>query len=173
VLDLGCGPADIPLRLARQYPGAVFDALDGSRAMLDEAQRLWASAGLSERVRLLHADLDRADLPAGHYDAVVSNSLLHHLHRPERLWRRIRHWAQPGAMVLVMDLARPDGPQALAALVERYAADAPAVLRRDFGASLAAAFRPEEVRAQLAAAGLGQLRVDMVSDRHLAASGWL
>ena len=39
VLDLGCGPADVTLRLARANPGYNFHAIDGSAAMLDCARR--------------------------------------------------------------------------------------------------------------------------------------
>ncbi len=64
-------------------------------------------------------------------------------------------------------------PDALQALVERHAGSAPAVLRRDYAASLAAAFRPEGVAAQLAENGLGVLRVEPLDDRCLEISGRL
>jgi hypothetical protein len=56
--------------------------------------------------------------------------------------------------------------------VETYAATEPEVLREDFFASLLAAYTVEEVRAQLAAAGL-DLAVAETSDRHLQAWGRL
>jgi hypothetical protein len=72
-----------------------------------------------------------------------------------------------------MDLARPATPEAVDRLVAEYAADAPAVLQRDFRNSLFAAFTPEEVKDQLRFAGLPDLQVGYVSDRHLAVSGRL
>jgi hypothetical protein len=71
------------------------------------------------------------------------------------------------------DLRRPASPERLQELVERHASGAPAVLRRDYAASLAAAFRPEEVREQLVGAGLGSLRVEPLEDRYLEVSGRL
>jgi len=56
-------------------------------------------------------------------------------------------------------------------LVATYANDAQDVLRRDFRNSLFAAFEPQEVVAQLKAAGLNELEVGVVSDRHLAVFG--
>ena len=47
----------------------------------------------------------------------------------------------------------------------------PEVLRQDFRNSLIAAYRPDEVRAQLAAAGLAHLAVEQVTDRHLLVTG--
>jgi ubiquinone/menaquinone biosynthesis C-methylase UbiE len=173
VVDLGCGPADIPLRLAHRFPALGFDLVDGAQAMLDHARRAWAQAGLLDRARLVHARVPDAPLSAATYDAVISNSLLHHLHEPSGLWTLVRRCARPGARVLVMDLRRPVDSKTQDALVAAYAADAPPVLRRDFRSSLGAAFTPEEVRAQLEAQGLGGLEVRVVSDRHLAVSGRL
>jgi hypothetical protein len=47
------------------------------------------------------------------------------------------------------------------------------VLRRDFEASLYAAFTCDEVRAQLDRAGLSALRVEPIGDRHLVVWGHL
>jgi SAM-dependent methyltransferase len=173
ILDLGCGPADISLRFARVYPEARIDALDGSDAMLTFArQALEASEpSVRARVNLICACLPWADLPAHRYDAVVSNSLLHHLHRPEVLWETLRRSARPGAAVAIMDLMRPASAQAVDRLVTTYAGAAPEILRRDFRNSLFAAFTPEEVRDELINAGLPGLRVEPVSDRHLLVRG--
>ena len=109
----------------------------------------------------------------GDYDAVVSNSLLHHLHDPGVFWRAVREAGAPGAAVLVMDLFRPESAAAAQAIVDQYAAGEPDVLRQDFFASLCAAFEPDEIRGQLRAHGLDDLRVRTVSDRHLLVTGRL
>ncbi len=177
-LDLGCGPADISMRFLRAYPKATCDALDGSQAMLDLARTaLDALPGLAPRCRLIHDRIPSTQLPAGGYDLILSNSLLHHLPDPQVLWHTIRQVGRPGALVLVMDLMRPASPGWAEALVTTYAEDAPEVLRTDFRNSLFAAFEPQEVVAQLAEAGLsglgGGLEVGVVSNRHLAVSGRL
>jgi len=174
VLDLGCGPADIVIRFLEAYPGATCDALDGSRPMLELARNaLAACPELAARVRLLHDVIPSDRLARGHYDLVLSNSLLHHLPDPAVLWQTLRETAKPGAPVLVMDLMRPASPGWVEALVEAYAATEPEILRTDFRNSLYAAFEPAEVSAQLAAAGLDCLEVAVVSDRHLAVMGFL
>ena len=38
-LDLGCGPGDVTIRLARALPQWTIDAVDGSAAMLRHAPR--------------------------------------------------------------------------------------------------------------------------------------
>jgi SAM-dependent methyltransferase len=173
-LDLGCGPADITLALARAYPRARIQGLDGAEAMLGFGRRtLDAEPALAERVELVCERLPSPRLARAGFDAVLSNSLLHHLAEPRVLWETLRDCARPGAAVLVMDLARPAAPEEVDRLVAEYAADAPEVLRRDFRNSLYAAFTPDEVRQQLGFAGLQGLQVGYVSDRHLAVSGRL
>jgi SAM-dependent methyltransferase len=174
VLDLGCGPGDIVLRLAQRLPGLTVHGLDGSAAMLAHGKaRLAATPGLQGRVRFVEGLLPGARLPLARYDAVVSNSLLHHLHDPSGLWSSVRAAGAPDAAVLVMDLFRPGSEADAWRIVEQYSASEPEVLKRDFFNSLCAAFTPDEVREQLAAAGLGALRVQTVSDRHLTVSGRL
>lgn len=173
VLDLGCGPADVTQRFARAFPDCRIDGVDGAERMLHYGQMILAQAGLNTRVRLIHGYLPGAPLPHAHYDAVISNSLLHHLQNPMVLWDAIQAHAKPGAPVFVMDLMRPASREEALALKERYAAGEPEVLQRDFFHSLLAAYRVEEVAEQLAQAGLAHLTVRAVSDRHLTVSGRL
>jgi len=174
ILDLGCGPADIPLRLAERYGNARILALDGAQAMLDFGRRALArKPHLVARIELRCERLPSQALQGETFDAVVSNSLLHHLHRPQVLWETVCSCARPGGAVLIMDLMRPALPQEVDRLVADYAADSPEVLQRDFRNSLLAAFSLHEVRQQLRGAGLEPLDVATVSDRHLCVSGFL
>lgn len=173
VIDLGCGPADVTIRFARAYPQVRVLGVDGAAAMLALGRQAVAAAGLVGRIRLAQVRLPAAKLPGSRHAALISNSLLHHLTDPGVLWDAVRAVAAPEAAVFVMDLLRPPSREAAAELVALHAADAPDVLRRDFFNSLLAAFRPHEVRAQLAAAGLSGLKVEVASDRHLIAYGRL
>ena len=174
ILDLGCGPGDIALRLARRNPALSVHGLDGSSPMLAfGAARLRDEPELATRVRFVQGILPGATLPLDAYDAVVSNSLLHHLHDPMVLWRAVLGHGAPGAAVLLMDLFRPGSTKAARRIVAAYASGEPGVLQQDFFNSLCAAFTPDEVRAQLAACGLHALEVSTVSDRHMIVAGRL
>jgi trans-aconitate methyltransferase len=171
--DLGCGPGDITVRLARALPGWELTGLDAGPNMLKHAERRLADPSLAQRVRFRLAYLPDPELPSAEWDAVVSNSLLHHLPQPGVLWDSILQLGAPGAAVQVMDLMRPDSEGHAQRLVEHYAGDAPAVLREDFYNSLLAAYTPDEVCGQLIQAGLDRLKIESASDRHWIVSGTL
>lgn len=173
LLDLGCGPGDIALRFARRYAQATVRAVDGSAAMLRHARRAVRDAGLAERVLPMSWRIGAGPVPpelAHGADAIVSNSLLHHMARPAAFWAALRECARPGAAVLVMDLLRPATPAAARRIVAHYSGNEPPVLRRDFYHSLRAAWRLAEVRTQVGSAGL-ELTVEQASDRHWIAYG--
>lgn len=173
VLDLGCGPGDITLRVARAWPSCHVHGVDGAAAMLRYGQQAIVEAGLEQRVRLVLGRLPEVSLPREKYDVLISNSLLHHLPEPAVLWDCLKRYGVRGAPVFIMDLRRPATRNDAVALMEQYAAGEPEILQRDFLNSLLAAFEPEEVQAQLLQAGLASLRVEAVGDRHLTISGFL
>ena len=173
ILDLGCGPGDITFRFARAFPGANVHGVDGSEAMLQCGREVLAEdAALEGRVKLIHGLLPGAALPRPAYDAVISNSLLHHLRDPGVLWNAISDLTGPGAPVFVMDLKRPGSVEKAQSLVAEYSGDEPEVLRQDFYNSLLAAFTPTEIEEQLEKFGLGHLTVREISDRHVVISGY-
>ncbi|TNF37083.1 MAG: class I SAM-dependent methyltransferase [Deltaproteobacteria bacterium] len=172
IADLGCGPGNIALRLAHALPQRRIVAVDGAEAMLALGRERARTEG-RDNVDFVRATLPSDALPPAHFGAIVSNSLLHHLHDPSVLWRTVAHIGRPGAPVYVGDLRRPPTPEAARAIVARYAGDAPPLLQEDYLASLHAAFEPAEVASQLAAAGLGGLAVEAVADRYLLVVGRL
>jgi ubiquinone/menaquinone biosynthesis C-methylase UbiE len=171
VLDLGCGPADVTVRFARAYAGVTVDGVDGAPRMLALGRERVAREGLASRVTLHEGYVPGCTLPRETYDAVISNSLLHHLRDPHALWTTVKRTVRPGAPVFIMDLLRPATDQQATELVARYAGGEPDILREDFYASLHAAYTLDEVRSQTAAHGLSSLTVEAVSDRHLIVVG--
>jgi len=170
VLDLGCGPGDIPIRLVQACPSLHVLAVDASGPMIDEARSAIATAKVEDRVRLVCSKFQELQLeePA---DAIISNSLVHHVPNPYQFWYAIRQLAKPGAAVLVMDLVRPETPEEAQAIVDQYAADESEQLRRDFYNSLLAAFTEDEVAAHLAEFNLSRLLIDVPDDRHWVVTG--
>lgn len=170
LIDLGCGPGDICIRLAEALPGWQIVGLDAGPNMLALAKTAVADRQLQERVELIHAHLPE-ELPGGRFDAIVSNSLLHHLPDPMALWQSIAELAAAGSLVQVMDLKRPTSTEAARQIVETHAGGAPEVLREDFYNSLLAAYTPSEVLDQIEASGLRGLSLSEPSDRHWLVQG--
>ena len=170
ILDVGCGPGDIPVRLARALPLCRITGVDASEPMIGLAGVAVKQAGLVDRIAFRCERFQVVSL-AELADAAVSNSLLHHLPNPLQLWYRLRQVVKPGSPVLVMDLLRPNSPEEAQAIVDRYAAQEPEILRRDFYRSLLASFTEDEVAAQLAEMNMSRLMIDVVDDRHWVVSG--
>jgi trans-aconitate 2-methyltransferase len=184
LVDLGCGPGNISLRLVERFTTARVVGIDGSAAMLQvaEQRRGRLSPAAAARLSFLQEILPSPALAAAplarHCQAVVSNSLLHHLHDPAVLWQAVAQLGAPGALVSIQDLRRPASPEAVEALVVSQTQGAPELLRHDYRASLNAAFTVAEVQEQLKCAVLAHacltgLQVAPRQERYLEVSGRL
>ncbi|MGH7897270.1 MAG: class I SAM-dependent methyltransferase [Candidatus Binatia bacterium] len=173
VVDLGCGPADIPLRLVSALPELRLTAVDGASAMLRLARSALAAAARTVRPALVLARVPMLPFRRSTFDGCISNSLVHHLTDADAFWREIRRICRPGAPVLVMDLHRPPTTQAARDIVEGAAGEEDPILKRDFYNSLLAAFTVDEIRTQLGRTGLGHLGCETASARHWIVHGRL
>ena len=169
-VDIGCGPGDVMIRLAHALPDLRITAIDASAPMIALARAAVMTEGLSDRIELVQGYVPGVALNALSFDAVLSKDLLHHVPDPSVLWKEIARLARPGAVIYVMDLVRPSTPEEARRIVDRVAAREDPILREDFYNSLCAAFTVDELREQVAAAGL-DLEVRQASDRHAIISG--
>jgi len=172
VVDIGCGPGDVVIRLAKAAPSAAIVAVDGSAPMIALAHAAARESGVDNRLTFLHTRIPGPPPNAQSFDAVLSKDLLHHLPDPQVLWREVRRLGRPGAAVYVMDLVRPDSEHTAEAMVAEGAGSEDPILQRDFYNSLLAAFTIDEVRSQLAEAGL-DLHVACAATRHMVIKGTL
>lgn len=171
LLDLGSGPGDIPLALAAANLSDNIVAVDAAAEMLDWAMRRASSSTHATRVALVRGDAKTLPFPAGAFDAVVSNSILHHVADPNLFWREVARMLPRGGQVFMRDLMRPDTIQDAQALVDEYARDESEALQGEFFRSLCAAYTVEEVHEQLQKTGLETLNVRASSNRHLDVFG--
>ncbi len=172
ILDLGCGPGDISFRFAKRFQKSDIIGIDGSSEMIRLAnERKDREQNLSDRITFITGLLPGAKIPDGPYSAIVSNSLLHHLHRPEVLWQTVIQYATPGTKILITDLYRPKSIKEAEQMVNEYSANEPAILQRDFYNSLLAAFTTKEIQEQLINSGLTELKIKKISNRHVLIYG--
>ena len=167
VLDLGCGAADISIRFARHFPQCRVLGVDGAQAMLDCGMEAVKLAQLEQRIKLANVYLPEQQPRMQAYQAIISNSLLHHLKNPLDLWQAVTNIARQGTRIFIMDLMRPSTERDAHDIVKTYAVDEPEILQRDFYYSLLSSYTIEEVERQLSAMGLLKFNIQAVSDRHM------
>jgi ubiquinone/menaquinone biosynthesis C-methylase UbiE len=166
VLDVGTGPGDIPILLARRAPYLRIVAIDLAEHMLDRARENVASAGLRDRIEVARCDAKATGLASATFDLIVCNSLVHHVPDPTELFRELRRLARVGAGLFVKDLHRPASKEELEELVEKYAAGCTAYQRQSFYDSLHAGLTVEEVTTLCTRADWPGLDARRCSDRH-------
>lgn len=172
-IDLGTGPADIPVRLARVRVGWKIVAVDASPTMLSFAEERIADEDLADRIELALADAKKTSFDEGTFDVVFSNSILHHLTDIPAFWKEVVRIAKPSAFVFIRDLIRPATPREAQAIVNRNAASESPTLQEEYYRSLLSSWTPQEVRGHLDAAGLETLAVESIIADHLDVYGRL
>jgi 2-polyprenyl-3-methyl-5-hydroxy-6-metoxy-1,4-benzoquinol methylase len=170
VLDVGTGTALIPIALARADAKVRVRAIDLARHMIELSRRNISEAGLAGRIVAELADAKDLARQVGAevegFEAVISNSIVHHVPEPRTVLREMARLVAPGGTLFVRDLARPGSIIALHDLVATYAGGEPEFARALFAASLHAALTVDEVRSLVAELGMPAEGVRMTSDRH-------
>lgn len=94
VLDAGCGTGRVTAAIAERLPRGHVIAVDGSRAMVEQAR-----ARLPETVDVREADLVDFELEAP-VDAVISTATFHWIGDHPRLFARLHDALKPGGRLV-------------------------------------------------------------------------
>ena len=165
-LDVGTGPAQIPILLAQRCPDIRITAIDLSKEMLKIAKRHIAIAALTSRITLEQVDAKALPYPDNTFDGIISNSIVHHIHDSLRAMQEMSRVVKPGGLVLIRDLVRPETPEAAQAFVDTYAAEDTPYQQKLYYDSFLAAFTIAEVNEMLTQMDLQGAVVVQSSDRH-------
>jgi len=166
LLDVGCGPGNITLKLARRSPGLTIVGLDRSRNMVRAACQAAAGAGLEGRVFFQQAHAGEIPYPGGTFDVVLSNSVLHHLADPSRVLEEMVRIAKPGGAIVVRDLRRPSR-LACPWHVRWYGRHYSGIMKRLFEDSVRAAYTPEELAGLLGRSGMSKASIFLHGRSHM------
>jgi ubiquinone/menaquinone biosynthesis C-methylase UbiE len=166
VFDAGTGTALIPIEMMRRGIAAVVTASDLAESMLAVARENIREAGFETAIFPVLRDCKQMPEPDSTYDAVMSNSIVHHIPEPRMLFQELWRVLKPGGLFFVRDLMRPDDRDTLETLVIIYAGDANDHQRQMFRDSLHAALTVVEVRDLVREFGISSDAVQATSDRH-------
>ena len=165
-LDVGTGPAQIPILLAQRCPDIHITAIDLSEEMLKIAKRHVAAAGLTDRITFERVDAKILPYPHNTFDGLISNSIVHHIHDSLRALQEMGRVVKPEGIVLIRDLIRPETPADAQAFVDRYAADDTPYQQKMYYDSFLAAFTIAEVNEMLTQMDMPGAVVVQSTDRH-------
>jgi ubiquinone/menaquinone biosynthesis C-methylase UbiE len=167
-LDVGTGPGQIVCRLAGCLPGWRFVGIDCSARMIARA-RARAAAMPSDRAARVHFFVANANcLPFGEatFDLVLCNSVLHHLHDPQRVLAELIRVAKPEAAFLLRDLRRPSR-LAFPLHVRWHGRHYRGRMYELYCASVRAAYTPAELHGLLQSAKVPRARIFLFGATHL------
>jgi len=175
VLDVGTGTALIPIALCTRAANVHVVAIDLAKHMLDLGEKNVQRAGFANRIMLERVDAKRMPYEDASFATTVSNSIIHHIPSPGAVFAEIHRVTEPGGLVFLRDLLRPENDAEVERLVSLYGGGAPRDasgqeswqrqrgLLRD---SLKAALTTAEVVALARDAGMMSASVRVTSDRH-------
>ncbi|QDT50765.1 Demethylrebeccamycin-D-glucose O-methyltransferase [Symmachiella dynata] len=166
VLDVGTGTAQIPVELCGRQLSMHVTGVDLAEEMLKVGNQNVAAAGFAQHITLERVDAKQLPYAAGTFDAVISNSIVHHIPDPLQVIVEMARVVRAGGVLFIRDLLRPDDEAELEQLVSTYAADTNNEQRQLFRQSLYAALTVAEVKSLLTTAGLPAQWCAQTSDRH-------
>ena len=168
LVDLGSGPAHIPILFALKRPQLTITAVELAENMIVIAQQNIKNANLTDRIIIKKQDIKHTMLEQKSFDIVISNSCIHHIHNPIELFAEAKRLVSKGGVIYFKDLLRPKSLSELDHLVSKYAHDVNDYQRILFRNSLHAALTLDEVKETVEAAKLSNAEIKQTSDRHWA-----
>lgn len=114
VLDIGSGPGHVAAALAGH--GAAVTGIDFSATMVEVARRHHPEVAFHE------ADAGQLPFDDASFDAVVSNFVVHHLARPDIVFREVHRVLEPGGRFAFVVFERPEAQSSIGAFFEAVAA---------------------------------------------------
>jgi ubiquinone/menaquinone biosynthesis C-methylase UbiE len=113
-LDIGCGTGSFSRLLAQRAQHVL--ALDLAPQMIRVAQERSVNV---TNIEYQAADISKYELPAAHFDCIVSIATLHHL-PPDLMLEKMRAALKPNSVLLVLDLFQAES-------ISDYALSIPAI----------------------------------------------
>ena len=104
ILEIGSGPGEVALEIARRLPGSSLVGIDLAEAMIRRGVERARDEGLDRRVRFELADAAALPFADGSFDIVVSTLSLHHWSDPAAVFVEVGRVLRRGGVSLIYDL---------------------------------------------------------------------
>jgi ubiquinone/menaquinone biosynthesis C-methylase UbiE len=169
ILDAGTGPGRIPVLISQMRSKWQIIAIDAAKSMLKVAAQHVQEANLQSSIRLELVDAKSLPYEDGHFDMIISNSLVHHLPDPLPFFKELKRVVKSNGGIFIRDLIRPENAEIMNALVDGIGEEYDEYQKKLFRDSLHAALTLDEVNQLISLSGLLNVKVYQSSDRHWTA----
>lgn len=166
ILDLGTGTALIPIELCKNDLKCNVVAIDLAEHMLELGRENVENTNLKDRIKLQKVDAKGLPFADDEFDCVMTNSIIHHIPKPESCIEELVRVVAGSGVIFVRDLMRPGNDAEVRHLVQTYAGDENAHSQKMFDDSLRAALSLDEIQGMVAQHGFPKESVVATSDRH-------
>lgn len=166
VLDVGTGTAQIPIELCSRPVFCRVQAIDLAGEMLKLAEDNVARTKLENAIQLELVDAKTMPYANRSFDAVISNSIVHHIPEPRAVFAEMSRVLARGGVLFVRDLLRPNSESIVDDLVKSYAGQENAHSQQMFRDSLHAALTLPEVCELAREFNIPESAVLQTTDRH-------
>jgi ubiquinone/menaquinone biosynthesis C-methylase UbiE len=165
-LDIGAGPAEIPIKLLKRLPSLRMVCADLSPNMLARARQNAIKAGVSDRLMLIRADGHALPFRDAYFSVATCNSVLHHARDPVALIMEMARVSTANAAILLRDLRRPNR-LLLGWHLWRHGHYYDGTMRTLFDASVQAAYTVEELQEMVQSAGAERFSIFHFRGAHM------
>lgn len=154
VLDIGCGNASWSTRLVKLFPHCEVVGVEPNREAFTEAREKVASAGLSQRVRILNVSIEEFNRKT-EFDLCYMGEMLYSLKNKLEGLTLVHQSLKPKGILLIQEGLLPDDTR----LLRRKEFVLGAAEQLDFLLQGAKFMRKSEVQRLVAEAGFGATRL--------------
>lgn len=166
ILDLGTGPGQIPIKLAKREPRISVIGVDLSKEMLKLGAERAKREQVSSRVDFILASANSIPVASGSIDLLICNSTLHHFSNPVQVFNEAHRVVKEGGVVYFRDLRRRS--RLLHGLhVAFFGRKYTGLMRKSFADSVHAAYTRPELVQHIANSDLSNARVSYSDLTHL------
>ena len=106
ILDIGIGPAYLPIEIAKRNEDIKFDGIDLTKKMIKIAEKNVKDSGLTKRINCFVANGNKlVGFKDNYYDMIISTGALHRWKNPAKVINECYRVLKPGCEAWIFDPA--------------------------------------------------------------------